>query len=66
MDCGTGPSSTAIGYYVYRNRARIATLPAATFTYVDHNRPKGGKTVYGVTAFDAKGNEGTLTTVVIK
>ncbi len=59
-------SSEIVGYYVYRNGSKIATLNASTLTYTDHNRKKGGSTTYSVTAFDQVGTESPAISCVIK
>ena len=56
----------ASGYFVYRNGVKIATLPATTFSYEDHNRKKGVTTVYTVRAFDDAGNAGPSVAVTVK
>jgi DNA-binding beta-propeller fold protein YncE len=59
------PTPQAAGYFVYRNGEKIATLNSSTFKYEDHNRPKGVKTTYSVTSFDANGNESSPSTIEI-
>jgi hypothetical protein len=58
-------SSGVTGYNVYRNRSKIATVNAATFSYEDHNVKKGVTTNYSISAFNASGNESTLANITI-
>lgn len=51
------PSVDAIGYYVYCNGVKVATLDAFTLQYIVHNQKRGVTTVYEVTAFNADGVE---------
>lgn len=57
--------SEIVGYFVYRNGMKIATLDASTFSYTDHHREKGLSTTYSVTAFTQMGTESQATTCVI-
>lgn len=58
------PSTGVIGYFVYRNGIKIATLDAGILQYKDHNQ-KNIATLYSVTSFDAAGHESTPISVVI-
>lgn len=60
------PSAGVTGYFVYRDGSKIATLNASTFEYEDHNRKKGVRTLYAVTAFDASNNESDPVNIEIK
>ena len=60
----SGPA--ADGYVVYRNGVKIATLPASTLEYEDHNRKKGVTTVYAVTALGVLSSESSAATVTVK
>ncbi len=53
------PSSPfgVVGYFVYRDGTKIATLGGSTFQYSDHNRMKGVTTLYSVTSFASSGAE---------
>ena len=59
-------SANVVGYYVYRNGTKIATLDDSTFEYQDHNRKKGEITLYSVTSFNANGDESTPVNVTVK
>lgn len=61
----TPSSSEIIGYFIYRDGKKIATLDASTHTYEDHNRKKGISYIYTVTAFNAGGNESPPVTIAI-
>ena len=58
--------ATIVGFFVYRNGVKIATLDATTFQYVDNNRKKGETTLYSVTTFNADGDESVPVTIEIK
>lgn len=53
------------GYYIYRNNVLLATVPASTTSYQDHDQQRGVTTVYGVAAFDQDGNTSSQVTVTI-
>ena len=59
------PSPEIIGYYIYRDEKKIATVDALVHTYEDHNRKKGVSYVYGITAFNSAGNESSIINIVI-
>jgi hypothetical protein len=59
-------SAGIIGYNVYRNGVKVATVNAFTFTYEAHNQKKGATTAYSVTAFDGNGNESSAVNISIK
>ena len=47
------PSPEIIGYFIYRDGKKIATVDASTYTYKDHDRKKGVSYSYAITAFDS-------------
>lgn len=49
-------SAKVAGYIVYRNEEKIATVGASTFSYEDHNLPRGVSFIYELVAFDESGN----------
>jgi hypothetical protein len=51
------------GYYLVRDGARIATLPATTRAYTDTGLTTGRRYTYQVRAFDAAGNRGATAQV---
>src|ERR1700733_5059711 len=59
------PSQSTVGYYIYRNGVKIATLKATDLHYKDHNRKKGVSTLYSITGFDSSGVESTPVSIVI-
>ncbi len=60
------PSPQIIGYHIYRNKIRIASIPFDILKYQDHNQKKGASITYMVTAFDNLGHESPSTTVTIR
>jgi hypothetical protein len=61
------PNATGVvGYFVYRDGAKIATLNASTLRYEDHNRKRGVSLLYTVTSFNADGMESNSVSVTIK
>lgn len=48
---------SVVGYNIYRDGGKIASVDASTLTYQDHNRKRGSTYNYSVTSFDASGNE---------
>src|ERR1700733_3838088 len=59
------PSQSTVGYYIYRNEVKIATLKATDLYYKDHNRKKGVSTLYSIKGFDSSGVESTPVSIVI-
>jgi len=59
------PSPEVIGYFVYRDGEKIATVGASTQGYEDHNRKKGISYTYALTAYNSTGDETTPITIVI-
>ncbi len=59
-------SPATIGYYIYRDGNKIATVEASTNSYQDHNRKKGASYVYSITAFNSEGNESAPVNIVIR
>ncbi|MFA6915033.1 MAG: hypothetical protein WC222_01425 [Parachlamydiales bacterium] len=59
------PSPEVIGYFIYRNGKKIATVDASTDTYKDHNRKKGVSYGYAITAFNPAGVESSPINIVI-
>lgn len=51
------PQGSVVGYNIYRDGKKIASVDASTLTYQDHNRKRGSAYNYSVTSFDASGNE---------
>ena len=50
-------SAGVVGYFIYRDGIKIASVNANTFQYADQNRKEGIATIYSVSAFDASGSE---------
>ena len=61
------PSSSpeAIGYFIYRDGKKIATVTASTSVYKDHNRKKGVTYLYSITAFNSAGRESSPVNIII-
>lgn len=59
-------SGGVIGYCIYRDGVKIATVSGSTLQYEDHNRKKGVETVYSVTSLDEDSLETTPVTVVVR
>ena len=59
------PSSGVIGYFIYRDGKKIATVNGSTNIYQDPNRKKGASHLYAVTAFNAGGDESSPINIVI-
>jgi len=59
------PSPETIGYFVYRDGTKIATLGRSTYTYEDHDRPLNVSTVYSVVGFDNNGAVSSSITVTV-
>jgi hypothetical protein len=59
------PSLEVIGYFVYRDGKKIATVDASTHSYQDHNRKKGVSYMYAITAFNSSGGESSSATTII-
>lgn len=58
------PSTGVVKYNVYRNGALIGSVVSNTFlTFEDHDRPKGEKDLYAVTAVNSSGSESTTLTI---
>ncbi len=62
---GPSLSNQTIGYFIFRDGEKIATLDAQTTTYLDHNRKKNLSYTYSITSFDASGNESIPETITI-
>ena len=60
------PSSGVVGYFIYRDGVKIASVDASTYAYQDHNRKKGASYLYAITAFNTSGNESTPVNVVVR
>ncbi|CRX39203.1 hypothetical protein [Estrella lausannensis] len=60
------PSIETVGYCIYRDGKKIATVDASTHSYKDHNRKKGVSILYAVTAFNLEGSESSPIHIVIK
>lgn len=58
-------SPGVVGYFIYRDGTKIATVNAATYTYQDHNQPRGVSSVYSLVAFDVNGNTSSPITVTV-
>lgn len=58
-------SSETTGYVIYRDGTEIAMVGAFTFTYEDHNRPRGVSFEYSLVAFDANGTMSAPITVIV-
>ncbi|CDR33764.1 hypothetical protein [Criblamydia sequanensis] len=63
---GASPSLDVIGYFIYRDGQRIASVPASTLSYQDHNRKKGVSYSYSVTAFNSSDEESAPITIIIR
>jgi hypothetical protein len=59
------PSPEVIGYDIYRDGIKIATVPASTYAYQDHNQPRGVSSFYSLLAFDRNGNTSSAVTVTV-
>ena len=59
------PSPEIIGYFIYRDGQKIATVGGSTYAYKDNNRKKGVSYNYAITAFDSEGNESPPVNIVI-
>lgn len=59
------PADKIEGYNIYRNGTKIATVSASVFSYEDHNRKKGKRTLYSVTSFIGD-NESKPINVIVK
>lgn len=60
------PDATVTFYYIYRNGALIATVPAAgPFIYYDHNRHKGSPDTYDIYAVNGDGVLSTPVTITL-
>lgn len=66
VNWSASPSNGVVGYNVYRNGAKVASVGAFIFSYQEHNIKGGVGTVYSVTAFDAAGNESSPITITIQ
>jgi hypothetical protein len=58
-------SPETMGYFIYRDGNKIATVNASTSTYSDHNQPRGAVETYSLVAFDGDGNMSTPVTVTV-
>jgi hypothetical protein len=61
----SSPSSGVVGYFIYRDGSKIASVNASIRTYQDHNRKKGVSYTYAITAFNSTGGESAPVTIVI-
>ncbi len=52
-------------YTIYRDGEKIATLPASTLHYEDHNRKKGVKTLYSVTTINVQASESSSVNITV-
>ena len=52
-------------YNIYRNGEKIATLPASTLHYEDHNRKKGVKTLYSVATLNVQASESSSVNITV-
>jgi hypothetical protein len=59
------PSLEVIGYFVYRDGKKIATVNTSTHSYQDHNRKKRVSYIYAITAFNSSGSESSPVNIVI-
>lgn len=59
------PSPEVTGYFMYRDGKQIAMVGSSTYTYEDHNRPRGVLAVYSLVGFDGNGNMSSPVTVTI-
>jgi len=59
------PSPETIGYFIYRDNEKIATVNASTYSYQDHNRKKGVSYTYTITAINSTGAESASAQIVI-
>lgn len=59
------PSQEIIGYFIYRDGMKIATVNSSTYTYEDHNRKKGVSYFYSITAFNSAAIESSPINIVI-
>ena len=55
-----------LGYYIYKNGKRIATVSNSTSSYEDHDVKKGLPIVYSITSFSADGSESVPISLTIK
>lgn len=60
------PSAATVGYFIYRDGKKIATVDASTYSYQDHDRKKGVSYSYAITAFNSEGNESSPINIVIR
>lgn len=61
----SSPSPSIAGYSIYRDETNIATVPASTHAYQDHNRPRGISSVYSVVAYNSDGTMSSPARVTI-
>lgn len=59
-------SPTVVGYNIYRNGVKIATVSSTTFQYADSDIPKGSAFEYSVRAFNASGVESAPVSVTVR
>lgn len=57
-------SSDVLGYYIYRDGKKIATVDASTFSYKDHHRKKGVSYSYAIAAFNSSGESSMINFVI--
>jgi hypothetical protein len=60
------PSTGIIGYFIYRDGKKIATVDPFTYTYIDHNRKKGISYTYAITAVKLGDIESSPINIVVK
>lgn len=59
-------SPTVVGYNIYRNGIKIASVSSTTFQYADSDIPKGSAFEYSVRAFNASGVESAPVSVTVR
>lgn len=60
------PTPDVVGYFIYRDGEKIATVGASTLFYIDNNRKKGVSYSYSVTAFNSSDEESAPITIIIR
>lgn len=58
-------SPEVIGYIVYREGKKIATVDSSIYVYKDHNRKKGVTYSYAITAFNSTGSQSIPVSIVV-
>ncbi len=54
------------GYFLYRDGIKIASLGSITYSYQDHNRPRGVATEYSLVAFDSNGATSIPVSIIVQ